>query len=214
MLVINLKTDQVPTHQQLVEELVSINYCRVSMVLEPGDFAVRGAIIDVFPLNETFPIRIECFGDDIERLTSFNVHNQRSISTIEEISIHSFDTDKQKISVSGEIVNDELIASLSEGDYVVHENFGIGCFQGLKRMSAGGISGEYAYIRYQGEDKLFVPLDQMNLLHRYAGSELASKINSLTDGKWKRTRAKVEKATEALAQDIYELYKVRLTQDG
>ena len=75
---------------QLVEKLSTIGYTRDTLVNKTGEFGVRGFIIDVFPIDEENPIRIEFFDDEIESIRYFNPDTQKSISKIEEIKIKPF----------------------------------------------------------------------------------------------------------------------------
>ena len=75
----------------LLQSLIALAYQRVNMVLEPGEFAVRGAIIDVFPSNHSNPIRIEYDDQVIDRITSFALHTQCSITTLKETSIQQYE---------------------------------------------------------------------------------------------------------------------------
>ncbi len=71
----------------LVEVLTEYNFARVDFVYEPGQFAVRGSIVDVFSFSGDKPYRIDFFGDDIESIRSFNIDDQLSIEKLTEVSI-------------------------------------------------------------------------------------------------------------------------------
>lgn len=68
-----------PNHQ-----LITMGYRREQLVASPGEFSVRGGIIDVFPLGEEYPIRLELFGDDIDSIRYFDPNTQRSLEEIEQ----------------------------------------------------------------------------------------------------------------------------------
>jgi transcription-repair coupling factor (superfamily II helicase) len=70
------------------EDLVHLGYERQAQVESPGDFAVRGGIIDIFPLTEDAPFRIELWGDEIDSIRTFDVSSQRSIEQVEELTIY------------------------------------------------------------------------------------------------------------------------------
>ena len=82
-----IKKDSVMPLSQLNERLFEMGFERVDFVTEPGEFAVRGGIIDVFSFAYQHPYRIEFFDDTIERLSSFHVENQRSVAAYETIEI-------------------------------------------------------------------------------------------------------------------------------
>ena len=73
---------------ELTARLSSLGYERQGQVEHPGEFAVRGGILDVFPLTEETPFRIEFFGDEIDSIRYFDVTNQRSIDRVEDICIY------------------------------------------------------------------------------------------------------------------------------
>lgn len=72
---------------QLASQLVSIGYVREQIVAKPGEFSIRGGIIDVYPLTQKYPIRIELFDIEVDSIRSFNAETQRSIDQLEEIII-------------------------------------------------------------------------------------------------------------------------------
>ena len=80
------KNDSIDT-KKLASDLVDIGYIRNYQVEEPGQFSVRGDIIDIFDTTETNPFRIELWGDDVESLRSFDIDTQRSIEELDNISI-------------------------------------------------------------------------------------------------------------------------------
>ena len=84
---INLKINNEINREEFINKLVKIGYKRESMVYETSDFAVRGFIIDIYPINEENPIRIELFDDTIEKIKYFDAVTQKSIKEIEEITI-------------------------------------------------------------------------------------------------------------------------------
>ena len=88
--IIDLKVGSIIEPNQLVEKLSTIGYTRDTLVNKTGEFGVRGFIIDVFPIDEENPIRIEFFDDEIESIRYFNPDTQKSISKIEEIKIKPF----------------------------------------------------------------------------------------------------------------------------
>jgi transcription-repair coupling factor (superfamily II helicase) len=84
---INLKTGQLINLEILNEKLFELNFERVDFVVEPGDFSVRGGIVDVFSFSNDNPYRIEFFGDEIESIRIFNIETQISINNINSIEI-------------------------------------------------------------------------------------------------------------------------------
>ncbi|MGE4169216.1 MAG: DEAD/DEAH box helicase [Candidatus Margulisiibacteriota bacterium] len=211
-LTLDLTKKRYPSHENLIKNLVDLGYVRVPMVLEAGEFSVRGSIIDVFAVNQTNPIRIDYFGESIERLNSFLVQTQRSLSELKKTTIAATNTVQKSpyFQPMGEaVLDDSVLSTYKIDDILVHEHYGVGRYKGLVRRAFAGKEGDFLWIQYKGEDRLFVPLDQLNWVHPYGDSETEPVINGLYDGSWKTTKKKAQKAVLELASDIYELYKQR-----
>lgn len=113
------------------------------------------------------------------------------------------------------VPSQELLASLSPGDYVVHEEEGIGIFQGLREMVVGGIRRVYLEIAYAGGDKLYVPVENAHLVEKYIGvGEAKPEIHRLGKDDWKRTKERVRRSVEKIARDLLELYARRHIERG
>ena len=88
----------------------------------------------------------------------------------------------------------ESFLDLNVGDYVVHENSGIGRYTGIDQITVNGIKKDYMKIIYQGGDNLYVPIDQMDKVQKYIGSDVEKvKLNKLGSSEWTRAKAKVKK---------------------
>ena len=114
--------------------------------------------------------------------------------------------------------NAERIKSYSEikpGDYIVHAHHGIGRFVGLETLEMSGNHKDYLHIRYRGDDKLFVPADQIDLIQKYVASgEKEPKLHKLGGVAWKRTKSKVTAAVKDIAEDLIKLYAERELERG
>ncbi len=105
---------------------------------------------------------------------------------------------------------------LKPDDYVVHLNHGIGIFKGIERMSAGGVERDFLIINYADNDKLYVSLDQINMVQRYVGLDgKQPRIDSLgKKSAWNRIREKVRESVEEIARDLLEIYSKRQALRG
>ena len=112
----------------------------------------------------------------------------------------------------------EKIAAFTDlkvGDYVVHENHGVGQFMGVVRLASEGTYRDFLHIRYQGTDKLYVPTDQLDRVQKYIGSEgEAPKLNRLSGGEWQRQKSKVRQSIKDIAGDLLKLYAQREAVPG
>lgn len=104
---------------------------------------------------------------------------------------------------------------LSVGSYVVHVNYGIGKYEGIEKIEIDGIIKDYLHIVYAGGDKLYVPVDQMDLIQRYIGpTDNPPKLNKLGGSEWAKAKRRAKKAVEELAKDLIKLYAKRQTVKG
>jgi transcription-repair coupling factor (superfamily II helicase) len=116
------------------------------------------------------------------------------------------------------IENAERIKSYQElkvGDYVVHVNHGIGKYVGIGTLEINGIHKDYLHILYAGGDKLSVPIDQIDLIQKYVGSEEKEpKIYKLGGAEWARVKNKVRSSVKDIADDLIKLYAERQSTPG
>ncbi|MFP4662348.1 MAG: transcription-repair coupling factor [Halanaerobiales bacterium] len=107
------------------------------------------------------------------------------------------------------------INELNVGDYVVHENHGIGKYLGVKTMEIQDQHLDYLVIKYAGEDKLYVPTDQVNLVQKYIGADQSPpRLYKLGGSEWKKVKQKVENSVKEMAIGLLELYAERETVKG
>jgi transcription-repair coupling factor (superfamily II helicase) len=142
--------------------------------------------------------------------TGFELSIQKiAIITEEEL----FNKRVKKSNRRQKLSNAERIKSYSElkiGDYVVHVNHGIGKYLGIETLMINGIHKDYLHIRYQGTDKLYVPVEQIELVQKYVGSEgKEPKIYKLGGTDWKRVKKKVQSSVQDIADDLIKLYAER-----
>ncbi len=108
-------------------------------------------------------------------------------------------------------------ADLSEGDYVVHANYGIGLFEGIETVTIDGVTRDYITIRYAGTDKLFVPCDRLELIGKYIGekdSDGKVKLSKMGGGDWHRAKTRAKKAAKDIARDLVRIYAERQRLPG
>ncbi len=109
----------------------------------------------------------------------------------------------------------ESFSDLRTGDYVVHDNHGIGVFQGLEKISVGGVQKDYMKITYRDEGSLFVPVNQMDMIQKYIGSGgAAPRLNKLGGQEWVKAKLKARKAVKIMAEDLVALYAKRASAEG
>ena len=98
---------------------------------------------------------------------------------------------------------------------MVHENHGLGIYQGIEKIEVDKISKDYMKISYAKGGNLYIPATQLDLIQKYAGSDSKKpKLNRLGTQEWTKTKAKVRGAVKEIAKDLVELYAARQNQDG
>lgn len=376
--------------EQFLHRLVTMGYTRHPMVENPGQFAVRGGIVDIYPVNSPNPVRMEMFGDEVENLRSFSTETQRSQARLKEVIItlaseneitseggrvweylapewpvwiddlsrvretwstqtkryrkllqqdennsnyslvgidefnqvliarksaiyHSFfpralenvavqvnehvaqhesepfwakpdhlwvvlreclakgwravlaipdKTARETLSknlaeydlqgkvelVSWKIEKGFVSSSLATvvisdrdlggkravksgfpklktnkmqaedlivGEHIVHENHGIGVFQGITNMEVNGVHREYFLIQFAGNDRLYLPVDKIDFLSRYKGGDAHEpKLNKLGGSEWERTKNRVRESIQDLTAELLSLYAAREKASG
>ena len=391
--ILNLKTGMTFDFSKLVERLVDLGYEKETLVEKTGDFAVRGFVIDIYPVSMENPVRLEFFDDEIESIRIFDVNTQLSLKKLDQIYIYpntdniivnstqnssirdfltsdltvfngydeiklgyeetlneiveynisqgiekdknymfsleelfpgkyinfisfddlklsdktiynikEFDTffkDKdelndtlkkyirnkktiiicldnryqltnlesildtdnivvtnedeifegkinliiKKINDSFECENYIIISSrhifntkdknvkyksnfrigtkiknidkLNPGDYIVHYAHGIGRYLGLTTLNKNGLKKDYLQIEYKDGDKLYIPVEKIELITKYSsGDGIVPKLNKLNGTEWQKTKLRVKKKVESIAGDLIKLYAERENTQG
>lgn len=161
-------------------------------------------------LLKDFPVKIIPHGIS----GGFNLPDQK-ITVIQENEIFGR---RKKAPASLKKVQSQIIDSfvdLSPGDFVVHLNYGIGRFKGIDRIKAAGNERDYICLEYGGEETIFIPIEQVNLIQRYIGQEgREPKLDTIGGKSWESKKARVRKSVEDLADRLVLLYAKRQNATG
>ena len=104
---------------------------------------------------------------------------------------------------------------LREDDFIVHIDYGVGLYRGLRHLSIEGVSNDYLLLEYLEGDKLFIPVDRLNLIQRYVGGDGKSpKLDKLGSHSWQRTKKRVKAALSEMVKEILDLYAARQVFKG
>lgn len=104
---------------------------------------------------------------------------------------------------------------LNVGDYVVHENHGLGIYRGIEKIKVENTTKDYVKIEYGDGGNLYVPASALDVLQKYAGQEAkAPKLNKLNSVEWKKTKNRVKGAVREIARELVELYARRQEKEG
>jgi len=307
---IKIKRGEEIERSELIERLIEEGYKRVGYVELEGEIAIRGGIVDIFPPGESFPKRIEFFGDRVESIREFDSETQRSIKLIESFEIAvkgrgkevSFkileerhedasitvypnppflnridllkDTGKNLLDKGYEIIfftpntwkknkfqeifpfkiekgllfqgfvfKDAKLAVFSEseltgyypgrkkvkysfgdriedlseilpGDFVVHVDYGIAKYEGLKKVSVLNSTYDCLSLRYK-DGKVFVPSYNLDKVQRFVGTyDFDPPLSTLSSSQWLIRKAKAQKTLLNLANEILQIHAARKMKKG
>ena len=364
---LSIQIDIEISRDKIVSKLEEFGYKKESLVTTSGEYSVRGYIIDVYPINEVHPIRIEFFGNTVESIRYFDENTQRTIKDIKDITIKNFqelntkeknslydysddgivifynrdqinvtyhklcediasfneknelnekymfeldeinpkdelyidtinnptnivcheipefnedfellrdnvykwrkenkkvyfyltkDSEIKKIKSlidDANIIKENLIKGfiidnivcicgndigthvihgkyknnlhigkkiksyndLQKGDYVVHINHGIGIYNGLVTLEKYGISKDYIQLLYDGNDKIYVPVEKINSIYKYSDKDsIKPKLNKLNSTSWAKTKTYIKAKAKDISKELLDLYAKRAAING
>lgn len=352
---IHLKKNKIVNREKLIKDLTENGYKRESMVYNTSDFSVRGFVIDVYPVGEENPVRIELFDDVVEKVKYFDPITQKTMKELDEVSIlslnenyndsessikdylenkivmyHNFNQIKlqekmlkpqmEYLNISSSVfklnelltkddiyldtinnknkdinifaknieyynsnksmfiddiiknngtlyssnknfineilhlnnkiktVNKNLnkgfvyknkyyysendlygnnktqkikykenigkniisLDNLQIGDYVVHRKNGIGIYKGITTIEKNKLKKDYILIEYKGNDKLYLPVEDISKLYKYVSKEgMKPTINKLNSIEWTKTKLRIREKIKDITQDLLKIYKER-----
>lgn len=128
-----------------------------------------------------------------------------------------FGKEKKKVKAKKKFKGNKIdsFLDLTPGDYVVHENHGIGIFKGIEQIVIDGIARDNLKIEYANDSTLYVNINQMDMVQKYVGGESkAPKLSKLGTSEWKKSKAKVKGAIKDIAKDLIKLYSKRYNARG
>ncbi|QSV46698.1 transcription-repair coupling factor [Geobacter benzoatilyticus] len=125
---------------------------------------------------------------------------------------------RQKRRGVSELRKKQIMTSLAElkpGDYMVHLDHGIGIYRGLQHISLSGCAGDFILLEYAGGDKLYLPVDRLNLVQRYVGAEgLEPRVDKLGGTSWEKAKGKARAAVQEMAGELLQIYAARQLHEG
>ncbi len=180
--------------QEKAERLKKIlaDYSVTSVVVKDVETAVLSGQVLICPINlkHGFILR------DI----------RYAVLTDKELSgVHRKTRRKRK---SGQLI--KSFNELSVGDFIVHESHGIGKYVGIDQLVVDSQKKDYMRISYSGDDVLYIPVENMDMIQKYIGNEITStKLSKLGGAEWKRAKAKAKKSIEDMTDELLKLYASR-----
>ena len=197
--------------ERLLQQLLQFGYSRTDQVADPGELALRGGVLDLFPATFESPLRIELHGSRIASIRSFN---PRTLETLDRHAMVVVLPRRVHAKLSADIPF-EAFVDVQEGDYVVHLNHGIGRF--LERTTIAGSHGpqDVLVLEYADGDRLYVPMDQLHLVQKYAafGGRVPA-LHKLGGTAWERAKTKAYLGAWNYAKNLLELHARRVALPG
>lgn len=208
---ITLYKDEEIDLNKLLSSLLEFGYGRQAKLTEEGEFVLRGGILDIFPLTFEYPIRLELSDNKIASLASFDIVSGRRIFE------HTLVIVLPKRKTSGVNLSHfsaeeplENFIDLNVGDYVVHNQYGIGKYLGLQRVTSGAKASDHMVIEYAQGDKLYVPCDFMHLVQKYIGFERRPpRIYKLGSKEWQKVKNQAKKGIQKTAFELLRIQAAR-----
>lgn len=184
----------------------------------PGEYADRGATVDIYPVSYRAPVRLSFELDTLTEIHDFSPHEGKSLTRFEEIFLvplsETFEVSTRRFRERFE--NFEPLTEfkdLEPGDYVVHLQYGIARYLGTKKIQMKGVAKRHLALEFDHREILY--LDRKEPLERYIGVEgKKPKLTRLHTKEWERAKAKTRLAVESVARDLLELQAKRKLSAG
>ena len=208
--------------QEAAQTLVAQGYQRVPKVSDPGELAVRGGILEVFPEGFEAPVRIELDHTTVTRIRSVHpVTGQPFLSheilvLLPTVSLHRKTLRSElRHPFLGEESPLDPFVDIRIGDLVVHVTHGIGRYRGLKKVRTGARVEDHLVLEYEGADRVYVPLKELHLVQRYIGFEgKPPKLSKLGTRYWERYKEWARVGAASVAAELLKVQARRLSAQG
>ncbi len=207
---------------ELSSRLLGLGYERVTSVFQEGEFCVRGEVLDIFPFTFDFPIRLSWDFDVIEKIATFNPVDGRLLWDYEVVVLlprRKTQSVKRIIDIDPSVLEELPVynfVDFREGDYVVHTEYGIGRYLGLRKAEFKGVEKDALAIEYLGGDILYVPIEDAHLVQRYMGFEKGIKVtlSRLGSSEWQRLKERVKRGIYNMAAEMLRAQALRSRLSG
>ncbi|MFH1902226.1 MAG: DEAD/DEAH box helicase [Candidatus Omnitrophota bacterium] len=185
--------------QETIEKIVQLGYRRVDEVNEEGDFSLRGDTLEIFPVNFNYPLRIEWEFETVKKIYNFDkILNKKIIDYDYLIIIPLLKKSKRKL--AAEDFPLDAVLRIKKGDYVVHSQYGIGKFLGIKQLEVRGKKDCYFEVEYKFKDKLYVSKEEIHLIQKYTNFSIKPpRLSRLGSGEWLKTKERAERGIKMFA---------------
>lgn len=186
--------------------LICLKKYQLKSILKSLNMSVVESTLDSFQLGKVNLIEAE--------INQGFIYKDIIVLTAAEL----FDISEKKKKYSTKFKYSSVIKDINKleiGDYVVHNVHGIGIYNGIKTLALSGISKDYLEVLYQGTDKIYIPVEKIDLLTKYSGQDgVKPKVNKLGGSEWQHTKERVKKKIADIADKLLALYAEREARKG
>jgi transcription-repair coupling factor (superfamily II helicase) len=204
-----------PALEALLQDL---HYQKKDYVESPGEYSMRGNLVDIYPLTYRAPVRLEFRLDTLISISDFSPVDGRTLTRFEEVFLipvtRNFEKKLSRIRERFQAFEPLTeIRDLRQGDFVVHLKYGIGRFLGLKTLKINGKQRKHLALEYADKEILY--LDSSEPVERYIGGEgHPPRLTKLNTKEWERIKERTRRAVNHIAQDLLELQAKRTVGKG
>ena len=182
---------------------------RISHLLEKYNLPIRRTSETILPELEQHNSRGELILRDGKISAGFHFPALKFIMVSDE-EIFGKKARRRKTKFASEGYFLRSFGELVEGDPVVHTEHGVGIYRGLKKLEIGGIENDFLWLEYLEGDKLFIPVDRLDQIQRYIGSDgQGTRIDKLGGNAWETAKRKARRSAEEIAHELVAIYAAR-----
>jgi transcription-repair coupling factor (superfamily II helicase) len=204
--------------ESLEELLGRFHYQKKDYAVQPGEYARRGHVFDIYPVTYRAPVRIEFEGDLLASIRDFSPSDGKSLASFDEVFLLPVTKQFERKGIRAHKGLDAFeplteLRDLMPGDYVVHLRYGIGKFLGTKQLQTQGEKKRHLAIEYANNEILY--LDAHEPVERYIGGEgKAPKLSKLHGKEWERIKERTRRAISSMAYELLEIQAKRTFGKG
>lgn len=217
---LKLYTNENIDTSEINARLVQLGYSAVENVSEEGDFCHKGEVLIIYPASFEYPVRIELSYEKILSIKSVDLGTFKTIDEHKGVIILPADilrkrSFKKELLMEGIEQPIQSFVDIEPGDYVVHLDYGIGKYIGMRKLPQKKGKGLHFVLEYKAGDKLYVEDSQLHKIQRYISfHRRAPKINRLRGSSWQRTKKLATSGAKEYAQDLIRLQASRKKMKG
>ncbi len=198
MKAIILSTGKIYKMKEIIHSMIHSGYERNDLLTSQGTFSVLGGDIKVFAPNISNHVRLEFFGEELEKIVEIDPQNNKKLSEVVSIEF-----------LPNVLVLDDK-TKIKPGEYVVHEDHGIGLFSNIGTKIVEGKPEIYIFINYLNNDVLYLPINLKDKISPYIGiGRKKPKLNKLGSQTWKKTYQKTYENIIKFARELLKIYAER-----